>query len=344
MFPDLQLVPDVLKGPGEFLPYAAEATGVPVAGNNTFGIPFLDSGIPADQIEPGRLRITVELDPGRPAGGSLLAGVTDARWVSLSADKRSITMEFTQDTGTGNCRVTCELLHTIEGVGSDNTPVILLSGPTSAGGGGGGFTATLAPLFATTLEIGAILNNPQFNAGYSPGGTETFAELQDDQGNAAEDILGVVNPVTYPFAEQQNGLNDAVVFTLSANDGVDSDTDQVTATWRPRVYYGVDADPNLTTEADIEALANSSLQGTKALSFLFTALNQYVYYAFPVAYTAVPTDFQIGPFPGGMIQTVASVNVTAGTAGAPVFAYQIWRSTNALDTTVTGAQTLLVSA
>ena len=343
-FPDLELVPDVLKGPGEFLPSVAEATGVPVAGSNAIGLPFVGAGVDSELIDPTRMRISVELDPGRTAGTTNLPGVDDCTWVSLAPDKLSMTLSLTNSTGTGNCRITVELVHTIEGVGSNGTPLVVISGPGQGGGGGVAFAATLSPLFSTTQEIGAVLNNPQFNAAYSPSGTETSAGLQDDQGNPSQDIFGVANPVTYPYAEQQNALNAQVVFTLTASDGVNNDTDQVTATWSPQVYYGVDASPSLATEADIKGLANSALQSTKALSFLFTAATQYVYYAFPVAYAASPTDFQIGPFPGGMIQTVASVNVTAGTPGAPVFAYQIWRSTNALDTSVTGPQTLAVAA
>jgi hypothetical protein len=223
--------------------------------------------------------------------------------------------------------------------------LLVWAGPTQGGGGGGGgFSCGLAGLFSSPLEIGANLVNPTFNATYSPGGTETFAELSDDDGNPVQDVLGVGNPITRPYSYQKIGIGDAVNFTLSANDGTNSDTDQASAIWYPRVYYGVDANPGLATEADIEGLSNSSLQGDKALSYLFSATNEYVYYAFPVAYPAAPLDFQIGPFPGGFLQQVASVAVTAGTVGAPTINYQLWRSTNALNTTVSGPQTLVVQA
>jgi len=39
-----------------------------------------------------------------------------------------------------------------------------------------------------------------------------------------------------------------------------------------------------------------------------------------------------------------AIRVTAGTAGAPVVAYQIWRSSIALNTSVSGPQALQVSA
>jgi hypothetical protein len=223
-------------------------------------------------------------------------------------------------------------------------PVINWGGPSGAGVAPGGFTATLAALFATTQEIGAILNNPQFNAGYSPAATEAFAELSDDDGNPTQDVLGVLNPITRPHSFSKSAIGAAVTFDLQANDGVNSDGDSVVTTWQPRVYYGVDADPAIVTEAGVEALSESALQGDKALSYEFGATNEYVYYAFPVAYPAAPLDFQIGPFPGGFILLVASVPVTANTPGAPVLNYQIWRSTNALNTTISGDQTLTVQA
>lgn len=329
-FPDLQLVADVLKGPGFFLPNVAESTGTPDAGNNTFALPFVDAGMDPALIDPSRLQFEVELDPNRSAGVPLNPGVTDMRFVSLAADKRSVTVDFAQS-GIGLARVTCTVNHTIEGIGSTSSPIIGISGLATVGGGGGSFSATLAALFATVLEIGAILLNPQFNASYV--GVATSAALADDQGNGPVNVLGVPNPLTYPFAEQKNGINDAVVFTLAASDGVTPSNPQVTALWQPRVYFGVDANPALATEADIEGLTSSALAPNKGRTFVESPAGEYIYYAFPVAYPAAALDFQIGPFPGGFIQTVASVPVTANTPGAPAFPYQIWRSTNLLTGT-----------
>jgi hypothetical protein len=122
------------------------------------------------------------------------------------------------------------------------------------------------------------------------------------------------------------------------------DADVAVATWFPGVYYGVDANPGLGTEADIEGLSNKNLQGDKALSTTLAPVLQYIYYAFPTTFPANVLDFQFGAFPGGFIQTVASVNVTANTPGAPVLTYQLWRSQFQQDTTVTGAQPFIVQA
>ena len=56
-FPDLQLVSDILKAPGETLPNVAEATGTPDAGNNTFLLPFVDAGVDPGLIDPSRLSV-----------------------------------------------------------------------------------------------------------------------------------------------------------------------------------------------------------------------------------------------------------------------------------------------
>jgi hypothetical protein len=206
--------------------------------------------------------------------------------------------------------------------------LLLWAGPTQGAGGGGpgGFSATLASLFASPLEIGAQLINPTFSAAYSPSGTELFAELSDDDGNPAQNVLGLPNPLTMPFTYQESANNTVRTWTLTANDGGPNVTDQVTATWSPRVYWGLNASPSLSTEGDIEGLANSALQSDKALSTSFTPVNEYIYYGFPTAYAASPLDFQFGAFPGGFIQVVASVAVTANTPGAPVQTYQLWRS------------------
>jgi len=224
-------------------------------------------------------------------------------------------------------------------------PIFVFSG--NVGGGGSppsSFSASLTRLFGSPFEIGAQLINPTFTATYSPIGTETSATLQDNDGNPVQNVLALPNPLTMPFTYQRDTIGGSVTWTLNASDGVNNDSDNVSATWLPRVYWGVDANPALATEADIEGLTNNGLQSNKALNFTFSATNEYVYYGFPTAFPAAPLDFQIGPFPGGFIQQVASVNVTANTPGAPVLTYQLWRSTNALNTSISGPQTLVVSA
>lgn len=136
-FPDLQIVQNQLN-PGTPLLYVAEAQGVPVAGVNVVGLPFLGLGVDPDLIDPKRMTIDVDIDPDRPAGGTLNPGVTDVKFVSIAPDKSSISLSFTNDTGTGVCRLVLQLEHTIEAVGSDSDPVIRISGAYGGGGGGGG--------------------------------------------------------------------------------------------------------------------------------------------------------------------------------------------------------------
>jgi hypothetical protein len=126
-FPDLQLVPDLLKNAGDCLPYSAEATGVPDNGPNTIGLPFVEGGVEPDLLLEGRLLIFVCPDPSRPAGGSAHPGVTDCRFVSLSPDKTEIVLDFAQS-GTGDAHVCVQLLHTTEGVGCTE-PIVLISAP-----------------------------------------------------------------------------------------------------------------------------------------------------------------------------------------------------------------------
>jgi hypothetical protein len=335
-FPDLQLVPDTYKGPGFFLPYVAEVTGVPDAGNNTFLLPFVDNDVPPSLIIPERLRIFVDPDPNRPAGGTSNPGVSDVRFVSLSADKRNLTLDFAQS-GAGDVRIHVSLDHTIEGEGG-NTPIVEIASP--VGGGGPppptGIVVTLGAVGGTTFEIGDQSVNPAFNmseSGVTP--PITVRTLADNDGNPTQNVLGLPNPLTMPFSYQKNPIGSTVQFTGAATDSApSSDSDVVTFTWRPRVWYGLSVNPALTTEAQIEALANSALQSNKGLTYnVVGAANEYVYYAWPQVYGAfAPLDFQIGPFPGGFIDQLSggTVNLTANTPGAPTNAYVLARSTNPL--------------
>lgn len=76
----------------------AEATGVPTDGPNTFAL-----GINPDLVDPDWLIINVI------GGGPSIAG---AAYVGLSADKRLITIDFTQ-LGSDAARVVVQLVHTL---------------------------------------------------------------------------------------------------------------------------------------------------------------------------------------------------------------------------------------
>lgn len=211
------------------------------------------------------------------------------------------------------------------------------------------FVALLSPLFTTTLEIGAALGPPVlFNCFYTPTGSETAASISDSLGNGPFNVLGSPNPILYPFALSQNGINNQVIITLTASDGVNNDTSSVTASFQPRVYFGVDASGALASEAQIEGLAlnpfgANPLQPSRVGNYTYQAVNQFIYFSFPTVYgPAGPGDFNTFPVPtpGGFIQT-GVVNITANTPGAPVNQYDIWRSLNPVTTV--GTQTLVVT-
>ena len=187
-----------------------------------------------------------------------------------------------------------------------------------------GFSVTLTPLIPGPFEIGSQVLNPQFNAVYH-NSIEILATLQDDKGNPVQNVLGVANPLTMPFAYQLNPIGSTTVYTLSGDNGGGLQTDQITFTWLPRVYWGVGLD-GLSTEADIEGLGNSALAATFGRVFTVTAgPANHIYYAFPSVFGT--PSFQIGPFPGGFVLEAAAVPVTAGTPGAPTNNYDLWKST-----------------
>jgi hypothetical protein len=189
----------------------------------------------------------------------------------------------------------------------------------------------IAPLFAitsfavtgATREVGESVSPASFTAAYVR--TPTAAVLTDNAGSGPLSVVSTPTAFssTGPFSKTAN--NDSVVFTLTADDGIDP-VAAATATmrWRPRCFYGVGADQLVATEAFIEALASSQLLASRNLTFSVTAgAAQHIFYAFPASY-GTPT-FTVNGFAGGF-ELVGSVNVT-NTYGVTQ-SYALWKSTN----------------
>jgi len=86
-FPNLQPKVDLRQGPGGQSVIWAEATGVPVNGANTIGLPFISQGVKPGDIDTDWIDIRVD------ALGPSIRGAT---FVSLAPDKQSMVMNFTQ--------------------------------------------------------------------------------------------------------------------------------------------------------------------------------------------------------------------------------------------------------
>jgi hypothetical protein len=170
--------------------------------------------------------------------------------------------------------------------------------------------APFAPVLSAplTLEVGQQSVNPQFNASYAgTPGVPNFAELDDDDGNPAQDVLLVPNPITRAFTYVRSGIGQTVRFTLSASEsGGPLLTDDVLFTWLARAFWGVGA-PGQTSEAFIEALANNALASARQRTFTVdAAVGESIYYAYPESF-GDGTFFNNG-FEGGFLpKTVVSV-------------------------------------
>lgn len=217
------------------------------------------------------------------------------------------------------------------------------------------FSTNLSIVGGTTFQIGAQLVNPQFNASYSPAGTEISAVLSNNNNADTENILGLPNPVTFNTlitGGQTVVPNGSVVFTLNASDGVNNDSDTVTVNFRPLTIFGTDVDPNLIFggQVAVDGLiggpnGSAQLDNNRQGSFNFdnNPTSRFVYYSFPTIFgPASPLDFQVGPFPGGF-QFEGAYNRTSATTQAVVLSYDLWRSVNPLDTSISGPQALVVS-
>jgi hypothetical protein len=96
-------------------------------------------------------------------------------------------------------------------------------------------------------------------------------------------------------------------------------------TWTRDVYWGVSSNAGPLTEAQVKALANTALSGTKNRTLTLSPSNEYVYYAFPQAYGAA--TFTLNGFPAAFNApdslSVTNINGITST-------YSVYRSTNLL--------------
>jgi hypothetical protein len=100
--PDLEPKFDARKGSNSTM--YAEVTGVPDNGNNVIGLPWVDQGIPPSQVEEDWIEFRVEALGPSVTGASVVGG-------SLSPDKRSITLNFSQSGGDAAI-LSANLIHT----------------------------------------------------------------------------------------------------------------------------------------------------------------------------------------------------------------------------------------
>lgn len=174
-----------------------------------------------------------------------------------------------------------------------------------------------------TVEVGATVATPAFTASYVDGPPDT-ASFADSDGNTAQNVVSTPTSFASAYSFTKSSNNATVTFTLTAGKGVESDIAQATYAWRPRVYWGVGVN-GLSTEAHIEALANSALASARSRSFtLSPGSGEHIYYAFPSSY-GTPT-FTVGGFEGGF-ELVGTVSVT--NANSVTQNYLLYKSTNA---------------
>jgi len=172
-----------------------------------------------------------------------------------------------------------------------------------------------------TLEVGQTLTNPSFTAGYNR--PPTVASVQDNQGNPALDVHLNPSAFTYAYAYTKTANNASVVWTLDASESGELAARTASVAWRPRVFFGIGVD-GLSTEADIEGLANQPLLPGRQVTFAVSpGVGQHIYYAAPSAY-GTPTFFVEG-FEGGF-DFVGTVSVTNGYGVTQN--YGLWKSTN----------------
>ncbi|MDB4278007.1 hypothetical protein N9917_00095 [Deltaproteobacteria bacterium] len=186
-----------------------------------------------------------------------------------------------------------------------------------------------------TVEVGSSVVTPSFTASYVR--TPDTATLDDSDGTPQKDVIGTPTAFSSNGTFSETVLNASVTFTLAATETATggSDSDNASITWSPRTFWGVDVD-GLSTEADIEGLANSALDNNRNRTFTVSpGAGEHIYYAYPASYGAA--TFTVGGFTGGFVLVSATLSVTNpfGVTGD----YRLYKSVNAN----LGATTVVVS-
>jgi hypothetical protein len=186
---------------------------------------------------------------------------------------------------------------------------------------GPAFNASLSG--GQSLEVGASVVNPSFTASYT-GGPATAATITDNDGNPALTLGDPFTAGTMPHTYVKTTNGASVTFTLSASKSAITDTATASFTWNPRGYYGASS-VVVDTEAEVEALASSGLQSSRARTFSVTAASgEYIWYAYPASFGAA--TFTVGGFEGGFDLVTSTLSIT--NANGVTQDYRLYRSTN----------------
>jgi hypothetical protein len=201
------------------------------------------------------------------------------------------------------------------------------------------FTKTAPNAGTLTYRRGDTLTGTTVAATYTSG-PPTSASLSNTLGGSVGG--GDVNPGAWtfiaPFASGSQPVN-------VKRDGTDFGADptwtigltatkipvrtaSVVVTWTRDVYWGVSSNAGPLTEAQIEALSNTVLSGTKSRTITVSPANEYVYYSYPAQYGAA--TFTLNGFPAAF-ETVYTVSVT--NVNGITSTYNVYRSTNLLTGT-----------
>jgi hypothetical protein len=198
--------------------------------------------------------------------------------------------------------------------------VIKWNGSTQVWGGPDAFSITAFAASSATLEIGATATAPAFTA--AENRTPTSLVLTNTDNGESKSVVGTPTSFTSSQNYTKTANNSTVSFTVTGSDGISSANRSTSIAWRPRVYWGTGA-AGFTTEAQIEALAGSALQSSRAGSHAVNATGSLkVYWAAPASY-GTPT-FTVGGFSGGFTLVSSSISVT--NANGVTQNYQLWES------------------
>lgn len=199
------------------------------------------------------------------------------------------------------------------------------------------FTKTAPNGGQTLYRRGDTLTGTAISATYTNGPPDT-AVLNNILGGSVGG--GDVNPTAWTFVApfstgtqptnvKRDGLDAGAdptwTIQLSATKGAVNPTSNIVITWTRDVYWGLSSDAGPLTEAQIEALANTVLSGTRVRSFSLSPANEYVYYSYPDFYG--DAAFTVDGFPGDF-QTPYTVSVT--NVNGITSTYRVYRSTNLL--------------
>jgi len=156
------------------------------------------------------------------------------------------------------------------------------------------------------IELGDTLTTPAFSASY--GTPPVLASVSDNQSGPSQDVISTPGSFSYSESYIRSIYGANVIWTLNAEDNLQTDSATISKTWAQKVYWGVGA-AGQNSQAFIKALSGSALATSRSRTFSVNpGASQKIYYAYRSGFGNA--TFTVGGFEGGFIKVSDTISLT----------------------------------